>query len=98
MELVQIREVALQAFSNIKDELEVNIDIEIDNDTNVLELLDSMDVVSLIIETEGLIEKLIGNYVALANEETFASESSPLLSFGSWVEYINEMCDLSNDS
>ena len=98
MELVQIREVALQAFLNIKDELEVNIDVEIDDDTNVLELLDSMDIVSLIMETEGLVEKEFGRYIALANEETFASDSSPLRSFSSWVTYIIEMSELNDDS
>tara|TARA_B110000090_G_C13101293_1_gene338668 strand:+ start:343 stop:639 length:297 start_codon:yes stop_codon:yes gene_type:complete len=98
MELAQIREVALQAFTNLKDELEVTIDIEIDDTTNVLELLDSMDVVSLIMETEGLVEAKLGHYVALANETTFDAEGSPLLSFGTWVSYIFEMCELSYDS
>ena len=98
MELTQIREVALQAFTNLKDELEVTIDIEIDDTTNVLELLDSMDVVSLIMETEGLVEAKLGYYVALANETTFDADGSPLLSFGTWVSYIFEMCELSYDS
>ncbi|MDA9091419.1 hypothetical protein N9J84_04855 [Porticoccaceae bacterium] len=98
MELTQIREVALQAFTNLKDELEVTIDIAIDDTTNVLELLDSMDVVSLIMETEGLVEAKLGHYVALANETTFDAEGSPLLSFGTWVSYIIEMCELSYDS
>ena len=98
MELTQIREVALQAFANLKDELEVTIDIAIDDTTNVLELLDSMDVVSLIMETEGLVEAKLGHYVALANETTFDAEGSPLLSFGTWVSYIIEMCELSYDS
>ena len=98
MELAQIREVALQAFTNLKDELEVTIDIEIDDTTNVLELLDSMDVVSLIMETEGLVEAKLGHYVALANESTFDADGSPLLSFSTWVGYIAEMCELSYDS
>lgn len=98
MELAQIREVALQAFTNLKDELEVTIDIEIDDTTNVLELLDSMDVVSLIMETEGLVEAKLGHYVALANETTFDADGSPLLSFGTWLSYIIEMCELSYDS
>ncbi|MDB9733874.1 hypothetical protein OAB15_03725 [Porticoccaceae bacterium] len=98
MELDQIREVALQAFENLKDELEVTIDIEIIDATNVLELLDSMDIVSLIMETEGLVEAKLGHYVALANETTFDADGSPLLSFGTWVSYIIEMCELSHDS
>jgi hypothetical protein len=98
MELVQISKVALQAFANLKDELDVTIDIEIDDATNILELLDSMDIVNLIMETEVLIEAKIGDYVALANEATFDADVSPLLSFGKWVSYINEMCELSHDS
>ena len=97
MELDQIREVALQAFTNLKDELDVTIDIEIVDSTNVLELLDSMDVVSLIMETEGLVEAKIGHYVALANEETFDADGSPLLSFGAWVGYIKEMVEENNE-
>ena len=98
MELDQIREVALQAFTNLKDELDVSIDIEIVDSTNVLELLDSMDVVSLIMETEGLVEAKLGHYVALANELTFDADGSPLLSFGTWVDYIVEMCEVSYGS
>ena len=98
MELDQIREVALQAFANLKDELEVTIDIEIIDATNVLELLDSMDIVSLIMETEGLVEAKLGHYVALANESTFDADGSPLLSFGTWVGYIVEMCEVSYGS
>tara|TARA_B110000908_G_C10109517_1_gene382362 strand:- start:544 stop:840 length:297 start_codon:yes stop_codon:yes gene_type:complete len=98
MELDQIREVALQAFTNLKDELDVTIDIEIVDSTNVLKLLDSMDVVSLIMETEGLVEAKIGHYVALANEETFDADGSPLLSFGAWVSYIIEMCEVRHGS
>ena len=98
MELDQIREVALQAFTNLKDELDVTIDIEIVDSTNVLELLDSMDIVSLIMETEGLVEAKLGHYVALANESTFDADGSPLLSFGTWVGYIVEMCEVSYDS
>jgi hypothetical protein len=98
MELDQIREVALQAFTNLKDELDVSIDIEIVDSTNVLELLDSMDVVSLIMETEGLVEAKLGHYVALANESTFDADGSPLLSFGTWVGYIVEMCEVSYGS
>ena len=97
MELAQIREVALQAFVNLKDELEVTIDIEIVDATNVLELLDSMDIVSLIMETEGLVEALLGRYIALANESTFDADGSPLLSFNTWVGYIKEMVEENNE-
>ena len=93
MELEQIRELALEAFLNLKDELDVTFDIEIIDSTNILELLDSMDVVSLIMETERLIEDKVSYYVALANEESFDADRSPLLSFAGWVSYISEMME-----
>jgi hypothetical protein len=98
MELEQIRELALEAFSNLKDELDVTIDIEILESTNILGLLDSMDVVSLIMETESLVEAKVNHYVALANEKSFSADGSPLLSFSTWVSYISEMMELSDGS
>ncbi len=94
MELNQIRKLALEAFFNLKNEFDVTIDTQIIDSTNILELLDSMDVVSLIMETESLVEAKIGYYVALANEETFDADGSPLLSFGAWVSYIIKMSEI----
>ena len=98
MELDKIRELALEAFSNLKDELDVTIDIEIVDTTNILEMLDSMDVVNLIMETESLVEAKLNCYVALANEVSFDAHESPLLSFSSWVNYISSMMELRNES
>ena len=94
MELDKIRELALAAFSNLKNELDVTINIEILDSTNILELLDSMDVVSLIMETESLVEAKVNDYVALANEATFDADGSPLLSLSDWVNYIHEQVNL----
>jgi len=94
MELDKIRELALAAFSNLKNELDVTINIEILDSTNILELLDSMDVVSLIMETESLVEAKVNDYVALANEATFDADGSPLLSFSGWIDYIHEQVNL----
>ena len=98
MELDKIRELALDAFSNLERELDVTIDIEITDSTNILEMLDSMDVVSLIMETESLVEAKVNCYVPLANDVTFDADGSPLLSFGGWLDYINKQIGLCDES
>jgi len=88
MELVELNGVLLQAFLNIKTELNVDISIEIEDSTNIFDVLDSMDIVNLIMETEALLEEKLGYYLPLANEETFDAEKSPLLSYKSWLQFI----------
>lgn len=88
MELSEVNRVLLQAFSNIKTELNVDIRIEIEDSTNIYDVLDSMDIVNLIMETESLLEEKLGYYLPLANEETFDAEKSPLLSYKSWLQFI----------
>jgi len=90
MELNRIRDLALEAFSNLESELDVTIATEIVDSTNILEMLDSMDVVSLIMETESLVEAEVNYYVPLASEVSFDANGSPLLSFTSWLNYIYE--------
>jgi hypothetical protein len=88
MELSEVNSVLLQAFFNIKTELNVDISVEIEDSTNIFDVLDSMDIVNLIMETESLLEAKLGYYLPLANEETFDAEKSPLLSYKSWLQFI----------
>jgi hypothetical protein len=88
MELIRAVQLAREAFANLEAEIDLSIDIEIVDSTNLLELLDSMDVVGLIMETEALIEAETQRYVPLANDKSFDADGSPLRSFGSWVAYI----------
>tara|TARA_X000001036_G_scaffold330703_1_gene309424 strand:- start:543 stop:836 length:294 start_codon:yes stop_codon:yes gene_type:complete len=91
MELAEINVLMLNVFSNLKDELNVDIEEEIIDSTNIFEILDSMDVVNLIMETESLLEQELGFYIALANEETFDAEKSPLLSYKNWLHFIFDL-------
>jgi hypothetical protein len=88
MELSEVNSVILQDFFNIKTELNVDISVEIEDSTNIFDVLDSMDIVNLIMETESLLEAKLGYYLPLANEETFDAEKSPLLSYKSWLQFI----------
>ena len=93
----KISKLVHQALLNIVDDLEIDLEEELNENSNILDILDSMDVVNLIMETEGILESEYGNYIPLANEETFDLEMSPLLTFNSWVEHIVSMIREANE-
>tara|TARA_B100000212_G_C27069618_1_gene403343 strand:- start:122 stop:421 length:300 start_codon:yes stop_codon:yes gene_type:complete len=94
---IKISKLVHQALLNIVDDLEIDLEEEINGNSNILEVLDSMDVVNLIMETEGIMESEYGKYIPLANEETFDLEMSPLLTFNGWVEHIVSMIKEANE-
>jgi acyl carrier protein len=98
MELNKINILMLSVFENLKDELNVVIEEEITESTNIFEILDSMDVVNLIMETESLLEQELGFYIPLANEETFDAEKSPLQSYKKWLHFIFDLIKGSHES
>lgn len=98
MELTEINALMLNVFANLKDELNIDIQEEIIDSTNIFEILDSMDVVNLIMETESLLEQELGFYIPLANEETFDAERSPLLSYKQWLHFIFNVVKYNHDS
>tara|TARA_Y100001958_G_C21043572_1_gene412325 strand:- start:433 stop:732 length:300 start_codon:yes stop_codon:yes gene_type:complete len=89
--LNEVHEIVSKAFSNLKKELNVVVEQEIEGSTNILDILDSIDVVNLIMETESLVEDRYGVYVPLANEESFDANLSPLLSVSNWEEHVLAM-------
>jgi acyl carrier protein len=98
MELDKVNVLMLSVFENLKNELNIVIEEEITESTNIFEILDSMDVVNLIMETESLLEQELGVYIPLANEETFDAEKSPLKSYKQWLYFIFDLIKVSHES
>ena len=67
---------------------EAEIDINISAEVNLLEVLDSMDLVRLIMFTEEHLLNNAGLELQLADENTFDYEVSPLLSLSAWESYV----------
>lgn len=57
-------------------------------DTNLFEALDSFLVVSILLETESVLERDLSRYVALADESVFDSVRSPLLKWSDWIDFV----------
>ena len=61
----KISKIVHQALLNIVNELEIDLEEEINENSNILDILDSMDVVNLIMETEGILESEYDKYIPL---------------------------------
>jgi hypothetical protein len=88
MDIIDARSLALLAIDNIRSELSNQIPVALDDVDRIIDLLDSMDMVNLIMETESLIESRFNMCIPLANEFTFDSERSPFNSLYEWVKHI----------
>ena len=65
----------------------------IDDDTNILETLDSFAVVDVVMETESLLEVALGRYVPLADETIFDAEKSPFRAWHLWRAHVAALAD-----
>ena len=63
-------------------------------DFNIFESVDSFSVVNILLESESVIENLVGKYVPLANEKTFDALNSPLLKWQNWIDYVTGIVDV----
>ena len=91
------RRSVLRAFSNLQSEMDTKINEPLEDSSDILEILDSMDVVNLIMETESLIEEKLGHYIPLANEYSFDLAESPLLELKSWINHVYELSNKDNE-
>ena len=66
---------------------------EISEDSDLLELLDSIVLVELIMITEQQIYDLLSVHVSLADENTFDWSSSPFRSVSLWRSHIQSLVD-----
>lgn len=84
----RIEAVLRQALASVNEHVQCPELEEVWPDTNVFDLVDSMAVVDLLLESESRLEDETGNYVALASETIFDAGASPLLRWSDWVDYV----------
>ena len=83
-----------EALKNALISSDINLTlIDIPDNFNLIEILDSMSIVGMLLEAEEKIEFLTGKYVTLADENLFHANKSPMLKWKSWVEYVEKKCE-----
>ena len=75
--------------------LENEVKLSITEDLNVLDCIDSFSIVNLLLEIEMGLEKELGKYISIADENLFDGQSSPLLK---WEEFKLHVCNLYDES
>ena len=88
MDLKAVSTIVYGAISQVINDSE--IDVEINKDSNLLDIFDSMDIVALIMETEAKIYSEIGKKIPLADEYTFDVQRSPFCSVECWLQFVNK--------
>ncbi len=84
------KEIILNAISNVNKELKIQGLEDINNDTKLFELLDSLGTLDLILELESLLEDETGKYIAIANEHSMDKESTPFQTIVTLESFVNE--------
>jgi hypothetical protein len=83
-----ISEILIQAFRRALDNEDDSLVDSITLESNIFEMVDSFVIVSILLETESLLESETGNYVTLADETIFDADKSPFRTWIGWVDYV----------
>jgi hypothetical protein len=89
-----IEDILVKAAGKALSEDLPNFEKIVSPDFNVFESVDSFSVVNILLESESVIENLLGKYVPLANEKTFDAMNSPLLKWQKWIDYVTDIVDM----
>ena len=79
-----MKEILDKAIKEIKD-------IEINDNTNLLEELDSVGVLELILELENTLQQKYNRYIQVANEFSMDKEKSPFTGYKKLLNYLEDL-------
>ncbi|WP_345993156.1 hypothetical protein [Sulfurimonas sp. HSL-1716] len=74
---MDLKEIILKAVKNINEELNIEELQNVNDETPLFELLDSLGTLDLILELESSLEDATGNYIAVASEESMDAKNTP---------------------
>jgi len=87
---MNLKDLLMNVISTLNEDWENEALANIDDETNIFIHIDSISLLSIIIETESALEGKLGHYIALADEKLMDSQNSPFLSFKDWVNFVAE--------
>jgi acyl carrier protein len=83
-----MEQLLLEAIKEINEDLNIDELNNVDKNTPIFELLDSVAVLDLILEIEGLLENKYGKYIQFADEKTMDAVHTPFKTFQTLLEYL----------
>lgn len=88
--MLDVARIAAEALMSVLENVETDTPVELNDNTNIFDAVDSFAIVDLLLETEGRIEQEIGRYIPLADETIFDAEKTPLKNWLTWVAYVEK--------
>ena len=85
-----MRDLLIKAITIINKDAEVEALKNIDDNTRLFELLDSMSILDLILEIENLLQDQTGHYIQIANDKVMDIEKTPFKTFSSLCKYLED--------
>lgn len=94
---MNLKKIILDAIENINQNLNIEELENIDENTALFELLDSLGTLDLILELESSLEDVMGNYIAVASEESMDAKNTPFKTILTLEAYLQKrIADESN--
>lgn len=88
--MLDIARIAGEALMSVLENMETDTPVELSDNIDIFDAVDSFAIVDLLLETEGRIEQEIGRYIPLADETIFDAEKTPLKNWSTWVAYVEK--------
>jgi len=85
-----------KAIKEINEDLELKELENLNDETKIIELLDSVDILNLILAIEENLQKEYSNYIQVANEHIMDKDLSEFKTYKSLKEYIQRLIDESS--
>lgn len=90
MSVNKIKDILEESFNDSIEDSDIE-KIDLEDNTNILDEIDSFAVVSFLLEAEMNLEAEFGKYISLANEDLFDKSKSVLNSWSDFVNHVAEM-------
>ena len=90
MSVNKIKDILEKSFNDSIEDSDIE-KIDLEDNTNILDEIDSFAVVSFLLEAEMNLETEFGKYISLANEDLFDKSKSVLNSWSDFVNHVAEM-------
>lgn len=85
-----MRDLLIDAIKEVNRELEIEELENIDDETPIFELLDSMAVLDLVLEIENRLQQKYSKYIQIADDKTMDALNTPFKTFKTLLEYVEE--------
>ncbi len=83
-----MKDLLIGAIKEINEDLEIEELEEIEDDTPIFELLDSMAVLDLILEIENRLQEKYSRYIQIADDKTMDAINTPFKTFETLLDYV----------